>query len=153
MIITDKLSKYRSKEYCNLDLFRIEPQGHSTKRWQSKDGTEHLIKEMETRHLWYTFNMLQGIIDTENFYISGPEPQGEMAYECFLQELDMAMEQADFARVAIQYIGHELYKRGAQVPKIPEKNFKMKINRADNLHHGFADNPGEVLTYKDDWDE
>lgn len=153
MIITNKLSKYRSKSYCNLDMFKLEPLGHREKKWRSKDGRVFLVREMETMHLWNTFNMLNGIIETEEWYLCCNEPNGEMAQLAFDNEFRMVMEQADVARVALQYIGHELYKRGAQVPRLPDKSYKKKMNRADKLHKGFVDEAGDVLKYKDNWED
>jgi hypothetical protein len=152
MIITsNRLAKYKSKKQCNLDMFKWESFGHREKKWKSKDGKEHLICEMETMHLWHTFNMLNKIIETCEWaeYASGPDPD-TMAFDCFMREMNQAMAMAEESRVALQYIGHELYKREASVPKLPDKEFKKKLNRANNLHHGFADIDGKI-TFKDDW--
>jgi hypothetical protein len=97
--------------------------------------------------------MLLGIIETEQIYLNlsgeGLDFDSD-AYISNFNELETVMEQADMARNAIQYIGHELYKRQMMVPNLPEKNIKKKINRADNLHHGFIDKPGELLNYNDE---
>ena len=153
MIITNKLAKYRSKEYCNLDQFNLEPFGHKEKKWKSRDGRIFLVAEMETSHLWHSFNMLQGIIESNELYSEMDRPDWDSAgFIHNFNDMAASEEQADLARVAIQYIGHELYKRGAQVPALPEKNFRKKINRADNLHRGFVDTAGECLTFNDDWE-
>jgi len=150
MIIKDRLSKYKSKAYCNLDMFRLQPQGHMQKIWHSKDGTKHLICKMESMHLWYTYNMLKGIIDTERLFYKQDVPLDPVAQMNFTVEFEIAKEQADVARNAIQYIGHELYKRGMMVQSLPEKNMHSKINRADNLRRGFKDSPGETFQFDDD---
>lgn len=123
MIITGRLAQYKSGEYCNLDMFRITPPYHDTKRWVSKDKTKYLIKEMETMHLWHIFNMLMNMIDGDA--------------EC-----------KDTAINAIQYVGHELFKRKARAPKLPGYDFKKQVNRAENLHLGFMDAP--PVQYIDD---
>lgn len=150
MIITNKLAKYKSGQTHNLEIFKLEPAGHLQKKWTSKDGRIYLVHKMETMHLWFTYRMLLGIIETEQFYLNGPVPGGDMAQDAFSSELDTVMEQADIARNAIQYIGHELYKREMMVPNLPEKDIKKKINRADNLHRGFIDAPGELLNFNDE---
>lgn len=153
MIITSsKLDGYRSKKLCNLDMFKFEQIGHDEKVWVSKDGKEHLIVKMETMHLWNTFKMLVKVLETCEWYenASGPDPD-TMAYDCFIRELNEVMSMAEETRVALQFIGHELYKREASVPKLPDKNFKKKINRANVLNKGFADIDGKI-TFKNDWE-
>jgi hypothetical protein len=147
MIITNKLAKYKSGQSHSLEMFKLEPAGHLQKTWKSKDGKTQFVKDMQTMHLWFTYRMLLGIIETEQIYLGGPYPDGDGAQQAFDMEFETVMEQADMARNAIQYIGHELYKRQMMVPNLPEKNIKKKINRADNLHHGFIDKPGELLNY------
>ena len=153
MIITNKLAKYRSGQTHELEIFKLEPSGHLQKTWKSKDGKIQFIKDMNTMHLWFAYRMLLGIIDTEKIYLelSGEGPDFDSdAYISNFNEFEIAMEQADRARNAIQYIGHELYKREMLVPNLPEKNIKRKINRADNLHRGFVDSPGELLNFNDE---
>jgi|WetSurSiteA1Bulk_404760.scaffolds.fasta_scaffold12990_5 hypothetical protein len=153
MIITNKLAKYRSGNQHSLEMFKLEPAGHLQKKWRSKDGKIHLVHEMNTMHLWFAYRMLLGIIETEQVCLEmsgeGPDYDSDGFISIF-SEIEIAMNQADIARNAIQYIGHELYKREMSVPSLPEKDLKKKINRADNLHRGFADQPGELLNYDDD---
>lgn len=147
MIIKDRLKEYRSANPCNLEMFKSKPIKHDTKKWISKDGTRHLITEMETMHLWHVFRMLLRMIETENNFLSYSEPQGEMAQLAAAQELAVIAERAAIARNALQYIGHELYKREACVPKLPKKSYKRSINRADNLNAGFLDSEEEGLAW------
>ena len=149
MIITSKLSRYKSGNAHSLEMFKLAPCGHLQKTWTSRDGRTFLIKDMQTMHLWFAYRMLIGIIETEQIYLNGPYPENDGSSELFAMEFDTAREEAEIARNAIQYIGHELYKREMQVPHLPERNIKKKINRADNLHRGFIDRPGELLNYND----
>lgn len=111
-IITSKLSKYKSKDPCNLDMFNFMPQGHFNKTWTSKDGTVQKITEMETMHLWHIFRMLLR-------KLNGPY--------------------TEIVSNAFQYIGYELYRRHMNVPELPSRDYKKHINRADNLNKGFID--------------
>lgn len=124
MKIVGKLSRYRSKTLCKLDMFRLPAIGHDKKTWTTKDDRKLLIRDMDTVHLWNTYRMLLKVINE----VRSPEQE-------YIEE-----ERIDIARNALQYIGHELYKREIGVPKLPSKNIRKKINRADNLKHGFVDN-------------
>lgn len=139
MIITNKLAKYRSKQLCNLDMFKLEPHSHLQKIWTSKDGRTFLIKDMDTMHLWHTFRMLMNILSEAENFGNDYEPIDEIGAWAFSTERILIEKTAEIARNALQYIGHELYKRQMKVPNIPKKNIKRKINRADNLNHGFID--------------
>lgn len=154
MLATSRISKYKSKQYCNLDMFKNPAMKHSEKQWTSRDGSRHLIVSMETAHLWHCYNMLMGIIKGHDNIteLSGEGPDWDSAgfmaigIDIFIDSSD----QADIAKNAIQYIGHELYKRGAQVPELPAADFRKDVNRADNLAEGFIDRPGECLTFNNE---
>ena len=115
MLIKNKLAQYKSKTTCNLDMFRVQPQFHECKTWKSKDGKLSYITQMETMHLWHCYNMLMRLID-----------EGSHAQE-------------SVSANALQYIGHELFIRKINVPKLPNPSFRKLINHADNLSGGFAD--------------
>lgn len=149
MIIKDKLRQFRSENVCNLEMFKTKQLKHDRKVWVSRDGTKHLIVDMDTMHLWHTFRMLLRVIELEDNYLSYAEPQGEMAQMMAEREMAEVMERAAIARNALQYIGHELYKREANVPQLPKKNIKSRINRADNLNRGYVDSNLQGLTWYD----
>lgn len=147
-----RLSKYRSKKYCNLDMFSLQPQGHMEKTWTSRDGRKHLISSMETSHLWNCFNMLMSIIESHEFLSEhledGPAWDGDGFVSIGIDVFINSLNEKEVASNALQYIGHELYKRGAQVPNVPDDSFRCNINRADNLQPGFVDRPGDLLNFK-----
>lgn len=151
MKIKSKLRSYKSSHIGNLSVFKYPAMNHNKKTWTSKDGRVFLIREMDTMHLWNTYRMLLKIVESgdkieeayENVVSFMDSMQGEMA--CYAAERELKsihefLSTVDIARNALQYIGHELYKREVGVPKLPPKNLKEKINRADNLYGGFEDN-------------
>jgi len=82
--------------------------------WTTKDGREIPIKDMSDRHLVNTLNMLnnKGFISHKTMmsYLSGSEPQGEMAQLAYEQECDAIFD----APVCEQMdaLEEELEKRG-----------------------------------------
>lgn len=148
MIIKDRLKEFRSYNPCNLEMFKSRPVKHDTKKWISKDGTAQLIRNMETMHLWNVFKMLVKIIETEAVYIKLTPPDAEsVAHEAYEHELDNVIETAYIAKNALQYIGHELYRREMRVPRLPNKKFMRNVNRAENLNAGFFDSQKEGLKW------
>ena len=110
-------------------MFNAEMFMHKYKRWTSKDGTVRIIHEMETAHLWHTFNMLMTMVNAED------------------AETEAAVN-------AIRYVGHELFLRDAKVPELPEPKIIVKwLNRADDLQRGFKDGIGEVFDFRTNYDE
>ncbi len=68
-----------------------------TKKWTTKDKSKIRICDMEDSHLLNTIKFLERFAETErklnmDFYITCPQPNGEMAQMAFDNELSLAIE-------------------------------------------------------------
>jgi hypothetical protein len=85
--------------------------------WTTKDGKTIPISKMATSHIRNCIKMLKEkgfvSVNTVEFYLTCPEPMGDMAYDAYLEELDYVSE----APISpyIDYFEAELKKRGEKV--------------------------------------
>lgn len=83
-------------------------------KWRTRDGRVLEVRDMETRHLYFTHRMLEraGVAE-EPFaaFVLGP-PLGEMALEAWEHELLGALEMAEYLSPVKAEMRGELESRG-----------------------------------------
>lgn len=120
---------------------------HHNKRWRMRDGTTIPIRKMGDRHLVNAIALLQRAAEYHRacncaFYLSCPEPRGDMAHFCFDREEQHAIDATweDFTPPIYDDLFGEAMFRGLAL-KLPVSysgieldaiNARMEKRHADN---------------------